>query len=281
MMRWRPAVTAAALAVFLTGCAADPMTGHIRAERRPAEGENANASQAEVVARVAAATAARGDTAMAASLYRRAHALDRDNFAAALGLARMLGRLGAHDEAADAYRAALNLRPEDAEGLRGLGNTLVVLNQPAAALQQYERALAGTNDPRLYNGLGVASDMLDEYKVAQAYYRTGLELAPDNMELANNLGLSLMLSGDRDGAVRVLRRVAGGTRAKARHRLNLALALVLSGESRAAVEVARMDLDPASANAQVAWFETLRAIADPKAMREAIGAHLTGAVNGG
>jgi Flp pilus assembly protein TadD len=67
-------------------------------------------------------------------------------------------------------------------------------------------------------------------------------------------------------------------RATARHRLNLALALVLSGESGAALEIVRMDLDPASADAQIAWFETLRAIASPKALREAIGTQLAGAV---
>lgn len=231
--------------------------------------------------RVAAATAARGDYAMAASLYRRAHALDPKNFDAAYGLGRMLALLNAASDAAEAYRAALALRPDDAGALRGLGNTLIVLDQPAEAIQQFELALKKANDPRLYNGLGVAHDMLDDYKMAQAYYRTGLQLAPDNVELTNNLGLSMLLSGDIKGAVSVLRRLVGNPRATPRHRLNLALALVLAGEDKAAAEVARIDLDPAAANAQIAYFETLKAISNPKAMRAAIGAHIAASARGG
>src|SRR5690606_35945924 len=111
--------------------------------------------------------------------------------------------------------------------------------------------------------------------------RTGLEFAPDNAELANNLALSLLLSGDSAGAVAILRRLAGNAGATSRHRLNLALALVLSGEIKTAAEIARIDLDPASADAQLAYYETLKAISDPRAMRLAIGAHLASEARGG
>lgn len=267
-------LAAVAAIALLAGCAGDPLTDSIRPERAPKQGERFEAPKAEMVVRVATSTAARGDVATAASLFRRAHALDPESFDAAAGLARMLTRLGAHSEAADAWRAALRIRPADTEALRGLGNTLILLDLPGEAVQQFEHALKTANDPRLYNGLGVAHDMLDDYKVAQAYYRSGLEIAPENAELANNLGLSLLLTGDRSGAVTTLRRLAGSPRATARHRLNLALALVLAGEDKAAAEIARIDLDASTAQAQIAYFETLKAIADPKAMRSAIGAHL-------
>ena len=274
-------LAAAAAVALVAGCAGDPMTDSIRPERQAGSGEQPETPKSQMLVRVAASTAARGDIAMAASLYRRAHALDPASFDAAFGLARMLGQLNASSEAADAYRAALALRPDDPAALRGLGNTLIVLDQPGQAVPQFEQALKKANDPRLYNGLGVAHDMLDDYKMAQAYYRTGLELAPGNAELANNLGLSLLLSGDAKGAVGVLRRLVGNPRATPRHRLNLALALVLAGEDKAAGEIARIDLDPASADAQIAYFETLKAISNPKAMRAAIGAHLSAAARGG
>ena len=265
---------AAGIVMLLAGCAADPMTDSIRRERSSAPGERVEPPKAETVVRVAAATAAHGDAATAASLYRRAHALDPANFDAAAGLAGMLAQLGAHAEAAEAWRAAIAIRPGDPEALRGLGNGLILLNLPAEAVQQFENALKSSNDPRLYNGLGVAHDMLDDYKMAQGYYRTGLELAPANTELANNLGLSLLLAGDRSGAVSVLRQLAGSPQATVRHRLNLALALVMTGDDKAAAQIARIDLDPTAADAQIAYFETLKAIADPKAVRSAIGASL-------
>jgi Flp pilus assembly protein TadD len=274
-------LAAAAVVALVAGCADDPMTDSIRSERQAGAGDQIETPKSAVLVRVASVTAARGDTAMAASLYRRAHSLDPASFDAAIGLARTLAQLNAPAEAVDAYRAALKLRPGDPEALRGLGNTLIVLDQPAQALPQFEQALKKSNDPRLYNGLGVAHDMLDDYKMAQAYYRTGLELAPGNVELTNNLGLSLLLSGDAKGAVGVLRKLAGSPQATPRHRLNLALALVLAGEDQAATEVVRMDLDPASANAQIAYFETLKAISNPKAMRAAIGAHIAASSHGG
>jgi len=270
---------ATALAITLGACANnDPLTDPIR----PGEAvkNEPTASKTDAIVRVAAATAARGDEPMAASLYRRAHGLDPNNFEAALGLATTLARLGAREEAAAAYRDALAIRPDDTEALRGLGNVLILLNEPATATQHFNRALKTRQDPRVYNGLGVAYDMLDDHPAAQAFYRSGLELAPNNAELSNNLGLSLLLAGDNAGAVKALRGAVGTKNATVRHRLNLALALVLAGETGAAEQIARIDLDPQSADAQIAYFETIAALPDKRAMRKAIGAHLAGGATG-
>jgi len=280
-------LTAAALAMTLGACANEPLTDSIR-EDASVRNEQAGNGKADAIVRVAAATLARGDEPMAASLYRRAHGVDPRNFDAALGLGATLARLGAREEAAAAYRDALAIHPDDSEALRGLGNVLILLNQPAAAAQQFNRALSagkggkdpGNKDPRLYNGLGVAYDMLDDHPAAQSYYQEGLALAPENAEIANNLGLSLLLSGDTSGAVTALRRLAGNKTATVRHRLNLALALVLAGDTRAAEQIARIDLDPASADAQIAYFETIAGLHDPRALRKAIGAHIAGGASG-
>src|SRR5690242_204549 len=94
-------LAAVALAGLAAGCAGDPMTASVHAESQGSGAEQAEIPKSQVVVRVAAATASRGDYAMAASLYRRAHALDPRNFDAAYGLARMLGQLNAPDEAAE------------------------------------------------------------------------------------------------------------------------------------------------------------------------------------
>jgi Flp pilus assembly protein TadD len=260
----------------LGACAGDPVTDNIRPERPVAEGEAFSGPKADAIVRVAQTTASRGNWPMAASLFRRAHALHPTNFDAAYGLARSLNQLGANDEALAAYQAALKLRQDDVDALRGMGNTLVMLDRPAMALPHYERALNVRQDPRVINGLAIAHDLLDDYRAAQAIYRVGLDMAPKDIALRNNLGLSQLLSRDYDEAVQQLRQVISLPGAGVRHRLNLALALVLAGDTRTAEGVARFDFDTAAARDQIAYFETIKALGDSEDARAAIRAHIRG-----
>lgn len=273
-----PIFGAALAALVVAGCAApsDPLTASGRPNELPTEDADVDRLTAGVLVRVGKSTAASGDLVMAASLFRRAHTMDSGNFDAAASLAGALARLGAHDEAAEVYRAALIIDSKDPEILRGLGNTMIALGQPAQAIVQYEKAMRIKEDIKLFNALGVAYDRLNDHEMAQAYYRTGLENNPGNLNINNNLGLSLVLAGDFDQAITVLRKVAADQRSTPRQRLNLALAFGLAGESKAAEEVARMDLDEAAVQRNVAYYETLRAIGDPKATSEAIMAHIYG-----
>ena len=234
------------------------------------------APKADAIVHMAQATAEHGDWTMAATLFRRAHALDPKNFDAVYGLGLSLNKLGANDEALEVLQAALKLRKNNVDALRAMGNTLILLGRPAQAIPQFERALDHRKDPRLINGMAVAYDMLDDYKAAQACYRVGLDITPDSLSLRNNLGLSLLLSGDYDAAVKDLRQVVSSPGATVRNRLNLALALVLSGDSRTAEGVARFDLNAQAAHDQIAYFETIRAMGNSKQARAAIRAHLRG-----
>lgn len=262
-MIWRtgfPGCGAAAMAaLLLAGCAGDPLIDSVRADRG-ATTATAHAGQVEAVMRVAARTAEAGDWATAASLYRRAHALDTSRLEPLLGLGEALARLDAQDDAAETYRAALALAPDDVTALRGLGNALVALDEPTLAIPHLERALDRSDDPRLYKSLGVAYDMQGSHAAAQAYYRTGLAVAPGDVGLLNNLGLSLSLSGDHREAIAVLERVVAAPSSGIRQRQNLALAYGLAGHMEEAAQVARRDLDEAAVNNNLAYYETLRAL---------------------
>lgn len=263
----------------LAGCAVDPLSDNVAGggDGAPVFAESMSPQEkANVIVRVADSTVKRGDLSTAVALYRRALSVDSKNFEAATGLARTLSRLGAHDAAADAWRVALKLQPNNTEALRGMGNTLVASGRPELAVQHYERALSINPEPLLYNSMGVANDMMRNYKMAQAYYRVGLKTAPKNLSLRNNLGLSLLLAGKSDQAVIELRKAIGYKGAGIQHRMNLALALVESGDSNAALSIARMDLGPREANQQIAYFETIHAMGDSPAAREAIRAHILG-----
>lgn len=272
---WR-SLLAVGLLSGLNACASDHITDNVRPERLVEQEEPLSAPKSDAVLRIAQATASRDDWPMAATMFRRAYDLNPENFDAVFGLARSLNKLGANDEALEAYEVALKLRKNDIEALRGIGNTLILLDRPGAAIPHFERALNRKEDPRVINSMAVAYDMLDDYKAAQACYRVGLDIDAKNIPLRNNLGLSLLLSQEYDAAVKELREVISSPGATVRHRLNLALALVLAGDSRTAEGVARFDFDSAAATDQIAYFETIRALGNSKDARAAIRAHIRG-----
>src|SRR5262249_37088501 len=100
------------------------------------------------------------------------------------------------------------------------------------------------------------------HDLAQQDYRKGLALAPDQMSLRNNLGLSQALSGDYNGAIATLSDVAGRPGASARNRQNLALVYGLAGDNDHASAVARTDLDDAAVRSNLAYYTLLRSLDD-------------------
>lgn len=270
-------ITAAlSLAGMLSACAAFPLTDQIKPERETREDEHPNGPKAEAIVRVAKGTATRGDLPTALSLYRRAHVLDAYNFDAALGLGLTLNQLGAPQDAVEALEIALKLRPKSVEALRQMGNALIVTERAVTAVRYLERALIEKEDARLYNSIGVAHDMIGEYRKAQAYYRTGLKISGASLSLRNNLGLSLMLNHDINDAIIELRKSAASVRSTARYRRNLALALVLAGENQSARTVVLIDLPENLADQQIAYYETIKALGKTDAARDAIRAHIQG-----
>ena len=257
-------------ALLLGACTGDM----ISSAARPTLGESAGGPETPgnmvALLRVADATRNGGNLTTAAMLYRRAHEIAPWHADPLIRLGDTLNALGAHAEAAKAWREAIAAAPDDARSLRGLGDTLIALNQPRLAIRQYRDALKIGEDARVYNGLGLASDMIGDFQGAQMYYRAGLETAPADTKLTNNLGLSLALSGDFKEAIARLEQVANAANATPRHRQNLALAYGLSGDTQRAAEIARIDLDEESVRHNLAYYTVLRAESDPVARANAL-----------
>jgi Flp pilus assembly protein TadD len=150
-----------------------------------------------------------GDLYVAASMCQRAFDTKPTDPAPLYPLAEIYKEIGATQQAANAYRAAIMINPDDFEAIYGLAKTSIDLGDYDVAEAQLERALQiNDNDPRVYSAMGVVKDQKGEHGVAQALYRTGLLIDPDNVSLRNNLGLSLALSGDQGESVALLRDVA-------------------------------------------------------------------------
>ena len=127
----------------------------------------------------AARTAVAADSTDAAAWFR-------------LGVAwQTLGGVGSADSARIAYKAVLDLEPDNVEAVVHYGLTLEDLNKPAEALEQYQKATElAPDDPLPYINMG--SLLYFQYKrtyEAKSALSRAVELDPNNADARFNLGV--------------------------------------------------------------------------------------------
>ncbi len=267
---FRPRRLAPALALLLLACSNG--TQGVDSLNTGADRLSGDKSEGAVL-RIADATRANGDPVNAINLYRRAHELAKDDPVPLARLGATLADQHAYNEAVEAYHQALKLAPNDPDIQRGMAGSLLAVNQPQLALTHLNAALDHRKDPRTYSLIGVANDLLGRYDVAQRSYADGLLLAPDNLALRNNLGLSQALSGNFAQATATLTEAASSVNATPRTRQNLALAYGLAGDTEKAAAVARRDLDEQTVKNNLAYYAMLRGLDDRARAAAIIGAH--------
>jgi Flp pilus assembly protein TadD len=226
--------------------------------------------------KIADETYAGGDPATAASLYRQLHEMSPRDPVPLTRLAAIFMTMQDYRAAIEAYRAALALDANNADLHRGLASALLVMGDAQGAMVEVRAALAKrADDPRLYNLLGVAQDMVGRHDLAQQSYRHGSDMAPANVGLRNNYAMSLALSGDFGDAVGKLAEIAGPD-APPRYRLNLALAYGLAGDDAKAAATARGVLDESAVQNNLAYYALLRGMSEERRTAAIIGAELHG-----
>ena len=205
------------------------------------------------------------------------------------------------------YRASPNdpaVAVSYAQALRGRGlraQAVAVLEQTAirypknmAVLGAYGRALADNGDfkqalevlnrahtpeqPdwRILSVQGTVLDQMGRHEEAQRYYATALKIVPDEPSVLSNLGLSYALSKDLNRAEQTLRQAAAKPQVDPRVRQNLALVVGLRGRFAEAESIAKSDLPPEEAAANVAYLKQM--LAQPDGIRSA-GVSRTAEVN--
>ena len=220
--------------------------------------------------RIAAATQAGGDPSAAVGLFRRAAQVNTDAAAPLVGSGNALLEMGQVNEAIIALHGALERQPHDPEALRSLAKAYLETGRPSLAGAPLEVAFQDTpNDPKVLQLIGVADDFIGQHREAQERYRRGLELKPGDPALALNLALSLALTGNYDESVAALQPIATAPTAGPRERQTLALIYGLKGDRARAAQMARLDLDPASVDHNLAYYDTLRKLS-PEARSRAI-----------
>ncbi len=156
-------------------------------------------------------------------------------------------------------RASLE-NPHDKTVLGAYGRALAEAGDYDQALEVLGRAHSPDQpDWRILSAQGAVLDQMGRHADAQRYYLTALKIVPDEPSVLSNLGLSYALAKDLRNAEATLRRAAAQRPADPRVRQNLALVVGLQGRFAEAEAVARADLPPDEAAANVAYLRQLLA----------------------
>jgi Flp pilus assembly protein TadD len=237
-----PAIAAATAACTTTGTmtgTADPdATGSVAADPAVADGNSRREVQA--AGDLYKANPGNGDVAM-----RYAHALRA---------------IGQRAQAAAVLEQASIRDPKNRAVLAAFGRALADTGNYAQALEVLNRAHTPDQpDWSILSVQGAVLDQMGRHEEARRYYASALRLKPDEPSVLSNLGLSYALSKDLKQAEATLRRATSGGRIDPRVRQNLALVVGLQGRFAEAETIARADLPPEEAAANVAYLRQMLA----------------------
>ena len=220
--------------------------------------------------RIGAAAQSGGDLPNAVAVYRRAAEMAPFDPAPLIAAGDVLLQMGNVNEAIVSYNAAL-VRPGDTQGAQvGLAKAFLKTGKPQLALSPLSKAMEeNPDDPKLLLLLGVTRDLAGQHWEAQSYYRNALARAPGDPALTVNLALSLALGGNYANAVAVLQPLAMSPAGSAQERQTLALIYGLNGNIVEAARLGRIDLDDASVEHNLAYYQSLRELS-PEARSQTI-----------
>jgi Flp pilus assembly protein TadD len=241
--RYLPLAAAMTAAVLLAGCASSKTNG--------VSTHSPSASQAYVKPGSSAAM-------RAVSSWGGKYQDDSKNRAAILGYANALQQNEQIEQALSVLRSAVISYPQDREIASAYGKILAMNGRLDEALNVVQRAQTPTTpDWKLMSAEAAIYDQMGNHKRARSLYQQALKIVPNEPSLLNNLGLSYLLSNNLPEAEYTLRKAAALPGADSRVRQNLVLALGVQGKFDEAEKVARSELDPRQAEANIAYLKNL------------------------
>jgi Flp pilus assembly protein TadD len=191
-----------------------------------------------------------------------------------LRYAAALRQSGQHGQAVAVLQRASIANLNDADVSAAYGKILADVGR----LQEAAEVLARAHTPdrpnwRVLSAQGAVADQLGDHERAQQFYQNALQVAPGEPAVLSNLGLSYALTRRLPEAEKVLSEAAANPRADSRVRANLSLVLALQGKFQESEAMARRDLPPKDAEANVQ--EIRRIIAQNNSWQEIQKSELT------
>jgi len=179
---------------------------------------------------------------------------------AAVHYAKALRAVGQRAQAAAVLERAAIQNPDNRVVLGAYGRALADNGDFQQALDVLNRAHSQDQpDWRILSVQGAVLDQMSRHAEAQRYYASALRIRPDEPSVLSNLGLSYALSKNLPQAEATLRRAAAQRNAEPKVRQNLALVVGLQGRFQEAESIAKGDLSPAEAAANVAYLRQMLA----------------------
>jgi Flp pilus assembly protein TadD len=181
-----------------------------------------------------------------------------NNPQAAIRYAAALRMIGERSQAAAVLEQACMRHPSDRGLLGAYGRALADAGNYQQAFDVLGRAHTPDQpDWHILSVQGAVLDQLGRHDEARRYYASALKLVPDEPSVLSNLGLSYALSKDLRQAESTLRRAVSRPDADRRVRQNLALVVGLEGRFAEAETIARADLPPEEAAANITYLRQL------------------------
>ena len=200
------------------------------------------------------------DPRRAAEVYGERYRANPKDTDAALRYGQVLRSTGQRAQAVAMLEQASITNPGNKALLASYGRALVDNGNFKQAYDVLSRAHSPANpDWRILSVQGTALDQMGKHEEARGYYASALRLKPDDPSVLSNLGLSYALSKNLREAEATLRRAAAQPGAEPKVRQNLALVIGLQGRFQEAETVAKGDLSPDEAAANVAYLRQMLA----------------------
>ena len=178
----------------------------------------------------------------------------------AIRYAHALRATGQRGQAAAVLETASLHNPENPALLGAYGRALADAGNFKRAMEILERAHSPDQpDWRILSVQGAVMDQMGRHAEAQRYYASALKIIPDEPAVLSNLGLSYALSKDLKRAEETMRRAAARGSTDRRVTQNLALVVGLQGRFQEAETIARADLPPVEAAANVTYLKQMLA----------------------
>ena len=194
------------------------------------------------------------------AVYGAKYRADPSNVEAALRYGQALRVTGQSAQAVAVLEELSMQNPNNKVALGEYGRALADAGQYEQALTVLDRAhTPELPDWHILSAQGAVLDQLGRHQEAQRHYLTALKIVPNEPSVLSNLGLSYALSKDLKDAEATLRLAVAQHSADPRVRQNLALVIGLEGRFAEAEQIARADLPPDQAAANVAYLRQMLA----------------------
>ena len=204
------------------------------------------------------AQAAPTDPRQASQFWGERYNANPRDAAAAINYAQALRQIGQRAQAVAVLEQASMHNAGNMELAGAYGRALADVGRHEQALEVLTRAHTPDRpDWRILNAQGAVLDQLGRHQEAQNYYASALRIMPEEPSVLSNLGLSYVLSKNLPEAEATLKRASAGRGNDPRVRGNLALVVGLQGRFAEAETIARADLPPDQAAANVAYLRDM------------------------